>query len=196
VQDRKGGGDATMAEFGAGFRTRLFDERVLLRAGVGYYDFSGAKGKPTFFDAQNGFGNTVDQKKDYVHDYNELDLGGEIETRLWGVPVSVTGQAVRNTAVQSDGRAWMTGIRAGKCEKVPSGSLLYEYRVAEKDAFVGVFTDSEFAGGGTDNRGHEVKIHVQVGKGARLGAAWTSAEMNLAKKLYYRRVQADLTVEF
>jgi hypothetical protein len=196
VQERKGGVAAMLAAFGAGFRTGLFDDRFILRAGLGYYDFSGAKGNPTFFDSKDAFGNTVDKKDDYATDYNELEIGGELETRPLGFPVSVRGHAVKNTAVQCDARAWMMGLQLGKCEKILSWSVLYQYRYAEKDAVIGVFTDSEFTGGGTDNRGHMAKIHLQVGKGARLGTAFYAAEKDLVKQLFYRRIQADLTVKF
>jgi len=196
VQDRKGDGDAMLAAFGAGFRTGLFGDRFILRAGVGYSDFSGARGNSTFFDSKEAFGNTVDKKDNYAYDYNELDIGGELETKPWGFPVSVRGHAVKNTAVRCDDRAWVTGIQMGKCEKILSWSVLYQYRYAEKDAVIGVFTDSEFAGGGTDNRGHMARIRLQVGKGAQLGTAFYAAEKDLVKRLFYRRVQADLTLKF
>jgi hypothetical protein len=196
VQDRKADGNATLAAFGAGFRTGLFDDRTFLRAGVGYYDFSGARGKPTFFDSQNGFGNTVDKKDNYANDYNELEIGGELEARPFGFPVSIRGHAVKNTAVRCNDRAWMTGLQLGKCENVLSWSVQYQYRYAEKDAVIGVFTDSDFAGGGTDSRGHMLKINLQAGKGAQLGAAFYAVDKDLVKRYYYRRVQADLTVKF
>jgi hypothetical protein len=196
IQERKGKGDAMLAAFDAGFRTAMCGDRLVLRTGIGYYDFTNARGNPTFFDSRNGFGNAVDGKDNYVCDFNELEIAGELEARPYGFPVSLLGHIVENTAVQTDNRAWMSGIRLGKCEKLFSWSILYEYRHAEKDAVIGVFTDSEFAGGGTDNQGHRVEFDWQAGKGVQFRTAFQLAEKDLIRKTGYRRYQADVTVKF
>jgi len=59
-----------------------------------------------------------------------------------------------------------------KAKKPGSWNFRYNYREIEADAVLGTFSDSDFIGGGTDGKGHELNFGYQIGKGSKLAASY------------------------
>jgi hypothetical protein len=196
VQERKDSPDASMIAMQGGCSAGLVKNLLSFQSAIGYYNYYATRGHATFFDSKTGFGNSTDENGDYLSDFNELEWLGELEARFSGFPVSFFGHAVKNTAAKSLNAGWMAGCRLGECNELFSWSLAWQYRKLEKDAVIGAFAESDFAGGGTDNRGHEVKLSVQAGKGTRVSLAGYWNYRNLEKERDYRRIQADLLIKF
>jgi hypothetical protein len=196
VQERKDSPDASMAAVQGGCSAGLVKDLLSFQSAIGYYNYYGARGHATFYDSKTGFGNSKDENGDYLSDFNELEWLGELEMRFSGFPASIFGHVVKNTAAKSLNAGWMAGCRFGECNGLFSWSLAWQYRKLEKDAVIGVFTESDFAGGGTDNRGHVVKLTVQAGKGTRVSLAGYWNKKDLEKERDYRRIQADLSIKF
>jgi len=196
LQERKQGKDADLIAVQGGGSARLMRDRMMLHSAVGYYNYYGTRGYDSFFDPHDSFGNSTDQRGNYTHDFNELEWLAELESKWFGLPIAIFWHIVKNTAANSSNTGWMSGFSLGECDELYSWSLLYQYRVMEKDAVIGVFTESCFAGGGTDNQGHRIEMDMQVGKGARIGLTGFLNEKDLTRKLVYRKIQADLTVKF
>ena len=73
----------------------------------------------------------------------------------------------------------------------------YEYRDIEKDAVVGVFSDSDFVGGGTDGKGHKFSVGYAVAKNATLSGTYFMTEKDVDgdgnRDDDYDRLQLDLS---
>ncbi len=150
--DNRGGGQDT-AEYitlslGQDF---IFDERALLRIGGGYYLFN-TKGKGRL-DAGRSFGNSVDEAGAYLYDYRELELFAEYHFGLAGEEAILFMDLVQNQDAPEQNLGYAVGLHYGRIEEKGDFKLGIAYQALEADAVFGGFTDSDFAGGGTDNQG-------------------------------------------
>ena len=69
-------------------------------------------------------------------------------------------------------------------------------RELEANAVVGAFTDSDFAGGGTDGRGHRLTAKYALSKKVCFGLTYFIDDKGLENSKDYHRVQADFAVKF
>ena len=175
--------------------THKFDSSELT-VGTGYYDYSNIKGeKPIMAPAFAGNSNdgTV-----YTYDYNMVELFGEYKTKVGEMPVSVFGEYVMNTAsgVKEDS-GYLIGCVINKAKKPGTWQFGYNYRDLEADATFGAFTDSDFADGGTDAKGHKFQLAYAVAENTTIGASYFLCQA-LDKKPDddYQRLQMDLKVKF
>lgn len=195
LDERSGGDDGVMVG-GQGVASVPSDVAGLT-FGVGYYDYQGAKGQSTFYDAADSFGNSVDTGGAYLYDYDELEIFGELVPRGLGVETSVFADYVVNVADEvDDNTAWLAGVTLGKCKEKGSTGLRYSYRRMEKDALVGAFTDSDFTGGGTGGKGHELNFDYQVASKTKLSATYFYNETDVDDGKEYHRLQLDVQVKF
>jgi len=148
---------------------------VNLKGGIGYYAFK-TKGKSTFFgdpdDPADYFGNTAigpncgaaDGTCVYAFDYLMTQVFGEAVFELAGIPTVLFFDFVNNSDPSQNDMAWSAGTRIGKTRKAGDWQFSYWYADKEADALFGLLTDSDFAGGGTDNKGHFLKLAYGVNK--------------------------------
>jgi uncharacterized coiled-coil protein SlyX len=178
-----------------------FDEDNYLLGGVSYYDFGNVKGKTTIYDSQDGFGNTTFEitpggDLGYVSDYDLIEFFGEYGTKIDSMPVSVFGTYVKNTVANSgDDTGWLIGGKLNKAKKPGSWEASYDYRVLEADAVLGVFSDSDFIGGGTDGKGHRFGFKYQFTKQIQGGLTYFLNERGPDNR-DYRRFMADFGFKF
>jgi hypothetical protein len=68
----------------------------------------------------------------------------------------------------------------------------------EKDAVIGTFTDSDFRGGGTDAKGHEIGGSYQLAKNSAINLTYFINEIGLEldDPQDFKRLQADLQLKF
>jgi len=148
---------------------------VKLKGGIGYYAFK-TKGKSTFFgdpnDRSDYFGNTAvgatceaaDGTCVYAFDYLMTQVFGEAEFGLFGIPTVLFVDFVNNSDPSENDTAWSAGTRIGKTKERGAVQFSYWYADKEADALFGLLTDSDFAGGGTDNKGHFLKLAYGMNK--------------------------------
>ena len=77
--------------------------------------------------------------------------------------------------------------------------MAYTYREVQADAVVGSLNDSDFIGGGTDGKGHEVKFKWGLAEGATLGLAYFMNTKNIqegATDTDFNLAQLDFVVKF
>ena len=69
----------------------------------------------------------------------------------------------------------------------------YYYAEKEADSLYGLLTDSDFGGGGTDSKGHWIKMDVGVTKNWAIGAQFFFNETDLASgsRSDYNRFMID-----
>jgi len=165
--------------------------------GGSYYDYGNTKGKPSIYDS-DAFGNSVDAEGDYLFDYDLVESFIELGFKFHGIPISLFSNYVMNTAsgVRND-KGWLAGLAVGKCKAPNSGAFRYNYRDLEADAVLGAFADSDFIGGGTDGRGHEIGFDYQMAEHVKAGVSYFYSKRGISSGgRDYQRLQLDFVFKF
>ena len=176
-----------------------FQDKSYLLGGVSYFGYANTRGKSTLFDDEDGYGNTVTTVGDrtfYVNDYDIIEGFGEYGFKVGEMPVSVFGNYVQNTAATTpEDTGWLIGFKLNKAKNPGSWQFSYNYRDLEKDAVIGVFSDSDFIGGGTAGKGHKFGFKYQLAENLQTGLTYFLNERG-ANDDDYRRLQVDLAFKF
>ncbi len=149
--DSRAGEEVALALQGGGNFALGRDRALKLTAG--YYQIDVAGRQPLFEEAEF-FGNSFAPDGSFLYDYHLLELGGEFEFGLSDWPLSVFANYVKNLEAGEYDTGWAIGGTLGRAKDVGSWSVRYFYEDLEADAALGLLTDSDFGGGGTDARGH------------------------------------------
>jgi hypothetical protein len=124
-----------------------------LNIGAGYYQFDAA-GKNSFFGDGDFFGNSFNPiTKTYLYDYQLVEAYGELSFNLLGRPTMIFADYVQNTDAPDNDTGYAFGINYNEAKKKGTWELSYAYKKLEADAVLGLLTDSDFGGGGTNNKG-------------------------------------------
>ena len=204
IEERSKNDNSYMLSGQAVAEYHLPDGRSTVAVGGSYFDYENSKGFPPFFDAEDAFGNTTvpavnssgDTIEVYTSNFRLMELFAEAETKLGIVPVTVMGDYVNNTAVDRLNDGWLVGIRVGKIKKLSSLAFRYIYRQLNRDAVVGMFTDSDFIGGGTDGKGHEIGADVQVAPSTSFAVTYFNNTTPIIDGRNFQRVQVDAKFKF
>ena len=190
----KNSDDLNMYGVQAGLKHAL-DDGSNLTWGAGYFCYDATEGEGPLYDGEF-FGNSNDGT-DFDHNYRLVEVFGEYTTKMGDLPVSFYGDYVVNTAndVEAD-TGWLLGTKLGKA-KPGQWEFGYNYRDLEADAVVGAFTDSDFANGGTDGKGHKFSAGYGLSKNAKLGLTYFCNDAtDESPEENYERLQIDLKVKF
>jgi hypothetical protein len=168
---------------------------VKLTGGVAYYDIE-SKGKSTPFgdpsDPADFFGNTAVEASglacgtnsgtqcEYLYDYTLTEVFAEASFELGSWPVSVFADYVNNSDAADNDTGWTLGTKIGQAKD--RGQMQFTYIYADKgaDSMLGLVTDSDFGGGGTDSKGHWLKFNYGVSKSWTIGAQYFINEIDLS----------------
>jgi hypothetical protein len=123
----------------------------------------------------------------------------EYDFEYASMPVSIFGNVIQNTvASTSEDEGWLIGFKLNKCKAPGSWDFRWNYRDLEADAVLGAFSDSDFIGGGTDGKGHELGLNYQLTKNVQAGLTYFVNERDRGSGSDddYRRLQADLQFKF
>ncbi len=97
------------------------------------------------------------------------------------------------------GEGWLLGFSIGNKKKQHDWQIKYFYQELEDYAFPAVFVDSDFHGGGTNNKGHCIKAgycitdNIQI---AMTGFSTKRENEKISGKKDEDRIQADLIIKF
>jgi hypothetical protein len=161
----------------------------------GLYKSSGS-GSSKFGNTMSGTGADSSHPYKYTMNYDVLEGFAEYGFKVADLPTSVYGSYVKNTsATTSKDSGWLIGTTFNKAKEPKSWELGYNYRDVQKDAVVGVLTDSDFIGGGTDGKGHMFCGKYQVNKNIQAALTYFLAQRGDSKDTY-RRLMADLIFKF
>lgn len=177
--------------------------------GGSYYHFQNVKdyGAFDYKDSDSFYGNSscnvgTDEKpvKVYACEFHEIE-----GMTVIGFPFPVFLQSgelfadyVKNLDPDSDNIGYQVGARLGKLKEPGDIALGYAYRKLEKDATMGAMTDSDWWGGGTDGKGHQVKAGYQLMKNWTLNLTYFFKNTKSMSKseIDYDRFQLDLVANF
>ena len=176
--------------------------------GLGYYSIR-TKGESTTFgdpaDPGDYFGNTAveagglpcgstpDTSCVYLYDYLLAQVFAEATFDVGGWPAVVFFDYVNNSDPSDNDTGWTVGTRFGQAKDQGQFQVSYFYADKEADAMLGLLTDSDFAGGGSDNKGHFLKLNYGVSKGWTIGAQYFINETDISSgsKSDYNRLMLD-----
>ena len=176
--------------------------------GLGYYSIR-TKGESTTFgdpaDPGDYFGNmaveagglpcgsTPDTSCVYLYDYLLAQVFAEAAFDVGGWPAVVFFDYVNNSDPSDNDTGWTVGTRFGRAKDQGQFQVSYFYADKEADAMLGLLTDSDFAGGGSDNNGHFLKLNYGVSKGWTIGAQYFINETDISSgsKSDYNRLMLD-----
>jgi hypothetical protein len=129
----------------------------------------------------------------YLYDYNLTEVFGEATFDIAGFPTTLFGDYVDNSDPKDNNTAWKLGIRAGQARDLGQVRLSYWYAKKEADALLGLLTDSDFAGGGTDNEGHFLRAQVGINRSWEIGLQYFINELDISTgtKTDYNRLMLD-----
>lgn len=129
-----------------------------LMVGGGYFQYNNLKGNENLTDPSLDVadqGNSSDANGDYLYDYHIWELFGNYGFDIGKMPLNFFGDYVVNMDPDRNRTGWAAGLKLGKAKAAGSWDFRWYYRVVGKDAVVGSLTDSDFALGMTDSKGHE-----------------------------------------
>ena len=182
----------------AGFRIPIGDN-VRLTAGVGYHVFD-TKGSGSFFGDDNDFfGNSFNPvTKTYLHNYEELELFADLSFELFGHPSQIFGNFVQNQAVNEFDTAFAMGFKYGQAKNKGQWEFGYVYQDLEADSVLGLLTDSDFGGGGTDSKGHVLKGSFAIYKNVNAKFTYFINDIDLksGEPKDFNRLQLDLSFKY
>jgi len=196
IEENKAGDDAYLLGGQATGSYHLPEKSGHLKGGVSFFNYVNTRGFATFYDEEDSYGNTVDDSGWYAFDYELLEIGAEVYYRINWIPVTAMFDYVTNTAADSLNTGWLAGITVGKTGKPGSWDFRYIYRELKRDAVLGLFADSDFRGGGTDAKGHEVGASLQVMEKTTFAVTYFHNEIGFEDSLDFQRLQVDLKFKF
>lgn len=174
---------------------------------VAYYNWLHLQNAPLLFSATKSYGNntlSADGAKLYLSDFDLLNATAAFTLKGARVHATLSGDVVLNTAAETnpatdekDDLGWRAGVDVNLPKCPLDWTLGYSYRVLEADATIGVLTDSDHVGGGTNLSGHGVSISLKPMSAVRLGGTllMDTKDPDHAK-LRYQRLQIDLAASF
>ncbi len=196
VEERKTKPDPFITALQAGYKAKFGETK--LNMGAGYFDYTEIKG----YDDLTVEGNTADANGNFVTDYNQLELFGDLTLKV-GVPLSFFVDYVLNTAADNvakdEDTGYVVGFKVGKAKEPSSWDFRYNYREVKADAVFGAFSDSDFVGGGTNGKGHELNFGYMIAKNWKFAVSYFNNTKNIRDgetEKDYERVQVDLKFNF
>jgi len=199
ADERSGGSDARV--FGVQGGVEFGGKNTTATVGLGYYNYTSLKGQPPLVDVTDSFGNTVITDTNtgdifYANGFKELEAFAQVDWKAGGTPVSLYGDWVTNTDAGADDTGWLVGVDFGSTKNPGDWKFGYNYRRVEADAVLGAWCDSDFAGGGTDGKGHVFGLGVGIAKNTSAGLTYFLNDAGLTGGKSYKRLQLDFKFKF
>ena len=165
--DSARGNDAFAWGVQGGIKVPLGD--ASLTTALAYHDFP-VKGETPFFD-DDFFGNSSVNGV-YKFDYQVVQLAADLSMNVGDMPLSVFADLIQNQDADDYENGYVLGARLGKAKGWGTWQLQYQYQDLEADATLGLISDSDFAGGGTDGKGHRLSGAFGISRQWTVGFTW------------------------
>jgi hypothetical protein len=182
----------------AGVKLPLGD-LLKLTTGVGYHVFD-TKGSGSFYgDDDDFFGNSFDPiTMTYLYDYEELEFFADLDFEMFGHPAQLFGNYVQNQAADDNDTAYAFGFKYGSAKNKGEWQFGYVYQKLEADSVLGLLTDSDFGGGGTDAKGSIIKGSYALAKNFNADFTYFINDVGLKSgdPIDFKRLQLDLSFKY
>lgn len=196
VEERSSTDDSVLIAAQTGYRGNVGDA-VGLTGGVSVYDYRRTRGRTPFFDG-TGRGNTLDAMGNYLYGYDLVELFAEATFDVRGQPLRLFADVVENTDADALDTGYAIGLRWRRASEPGTWDIGWAYEDLEADAVIATFTDSDFAGGGTDGKGHVFRTNYVFRDRWNLGLTYFLNERGAAagNERDYKRLQADVSFRY
>jgi hypothetical protein len=177
--------------------------------GVGYFHFTELKHRTPLvrddFAGNSFYSDTIDVVDPpgqteiinrHLHEYREFELFFQANLSHVKRPLLLMADLVFNTNPDEDNTGWLVGLKWGQVSERFSWSVRYNYRRLEKDAVYPTFTDSNFRGGGTDGKGHELDLSVGMMKNVKVTFSYFNNRTSTDGGDRYQRWMLDVSSVF
>jgi len=185
VDEVKSGADTSLFAGQLGLK-QTFEDKSYLAGGASLYGYSNLEGHDalvTVDGTEKFFGNSNSDGV-YTNDYDLVEFFGEYGFNICKTPAAIFASYVQNTVAVSDqDTGWLVGASLNKLKDL------------EKDAVLGVFSDSDFIGGGTNGKGHRIGAGYQLTKNIQTNVTYFMDEKGNDEH-DYDRFQADVIFKF
>ena len=194
VIERSSDNSTSLFSFQGGGNFTL-DNSAKVKLGYSVFKYNHAKGNQPFYKSK---GKTLDGLGNYLNDYTIFELFAEYKHELYGMPVTAHLDWLKNNEASDQDTAYSAGIKLGSSSKKYGREFSYTYHDTEKDAVIGAFSDSDFAGGATDSKGHFIRARYGLMENVRVGGTFIISKYGLASgsEIDYNRMQLDLEMKF
>jgi hypothetical protein len=196
VEERSGADDSLLLAGQFGYR-RTLDNGMRLTAGASYFDYLETQGQTPFYDG-TGNGNRVDSAGRYISDFNQAELFAELSLTAGERPLTVFADFVTNTEANGADSGYAFGASYGEVTRAGTWRVGYAYQELEADAVIATFTDSDFAGGGTDGTGHVMEFNYGLRDRWAFGFRYffNQRGFDAGNEHDYKRLQADVSFAY
>lgn len=139
-------------------------------------------------------GNSVDANGHYLYDYHLAEAF--IQYKI-NDDVRLGADGVYNMGAPKENLAYNISLMYGDLKKNGDIKFGYYYRYTEKDAVLGMFSDSDFNGGRTDSKGHQVMGGYQLMKNTQAAFTYINGTINESFGIeYFQRLHIDIKLKF
>ena len=208
AQERSDKDDLMLYAGQAGLKFDFVPE-VALTVGASYYAYQDIQGSDVidWESKNNAYGNSTisgsvsgtTTNKAWASEFTPIVYFAKLDLWLGGVPLSLFAQQLDNTDADDYSEGHMYGASLGKAKNPKTWEIGYSFAELEKDATVGMFTDSDRWGGGTDGKGHKLYGKYQIMKNLQACVTYFIDDKKISdssKTTDYDRLQVDLIASF
>ncbi len=196
VEERKSDDDTHLIGLQFGGDLEVADGKVGLKFGGSYFTYTECAGWETFVDAEDSFGNSTDPDGKYLYDYDLMEVFVDMTVKLSALKLGFYGDYIKNTDPDDEDTAYLAGFSLSK-KGTYGWKVNYNYRSVEKDATLGAFNDSDFAGGGTNGNGHKLSASINLPHTFTVGGTYLLNTIDPdGDDIGYDRFQFDLKYKF
>ena len=197
--------DPVMWAIQPGFNWGITD-KISLKSSFNGYLMSGLEGKTPDWTTSTNTYNTA-PLTGLKYNYSSYGASGELGVKepfgkkglcSYFPYIGAFADFITNPDPSSDNDGWLVGGRIGY-EKVSNANewqAKYSYRKLEKDAWLDFLPDSDFYGGETGVKGHEVIFEYGLGKNVWLAFDYYRTENLYGTKKKEDLFQADVNLKF
>ncbi|MEI6970563.1 MAG: putative porin [bacterium] len=210
IQERSGNVNDDSTTLGAQLAAKVvFMPELALTVGASYNNYRNIKGfdvvdyaTPAASYGNSTMSGTVSgstTNKAWSQDFTPLVLFAQVDAFALGTPIAVFVQSLDNNKADTANKGLLYGVSIGKAKNPQTWELGYSHSKVEKDSTIGLWTDSDRWGGGTDGQGHKVYGKYQIMKNLQAGVTYFKDDKVIsdsAKTKDYDRLQVDLVATF
>jgi hypothetical protein len=182
---------------------------IKITGGLGYYSIP-TQGESTTFgdpsDPGDFYGNTAVEAGGlacgtnpgtdcvYLYDYELTQVFAEASFDVGEWPMLVFLDYVNNSDASENDTGWTIGTKIGQAKDRGQMQFTYYYADKEADSMLGLLTDSDFGGGGTDSKGHWLQFNYGLNKSWTIGAQYFINEIDVASgnRSDFNRLMIDM----
>lgn len=178
------------AQIGANYKAESWNAALV----VGSFNFSNIKGSTALAAKGNSLAAGA-----YTHDYKLTTIGLELGTKVSDMPLTAYVDNVTNSDGGDYKTAGIVGLKLGKLKDKASWAVSVDTREVEKDSTVGVLSESDVSGGGTDMRGTRVAAAYQVADNANITLTYMTGKRAISSTVFspnYNRAWFDFNFQF